>query len=259
MKLGMIGLGKMGYNLVLNLLGHGHEIVVSDINPEKGIQLAQHGAIPASTIEALVSKLERPRTVWVMVPAGPVVEGVIDTLAGLLDEAPAPLPDDGSPPAPVPPDFAERLSKPRVALLMTEDDLCLEGLHVGAEVAAAALLTPDRAGRGSAALRFSDGAYVDALGRASRLAGAAVEMLPAERLADWAAGAGVTEIVTAYAPVGPAADALSLAQPALRSAGVRLVRLVRSYDQRAWPHATRGFFQFKERIPALLAAMAAER
>ncbi|WP_410513041.1 decarboxylating 6-phosphogluconate dehydrogenase [Paenibacillus sp. BR2-3] len=86
MKLGMIGLGKMGYNLVLNLLGHGHEIVVSDINPEKGIQLSEHGATPASSIEALVAKLERPRTVWVMVPAGPIVEGVIDTLARLLDE-----------------------------------------------------------------------------------------------------------------------------------------------------------------------------
>jgi len=86
MKLGMIGLGKMGYNLVLNLLSHEHEIVVSDINPERGQELARHGAIPASSVEELVSKLTRPRIVWVMVPAGPVVEGVIDTLAGLLDE-----------------------------------------------------------------------------------------------------------------------------------------------------------------------------
>jgi len=85
MKLGMIGLGKMGYNLVLNLLSHSHEIVVSDIQPEKGIQLAAHGAIPASSVENLVSKLEHPRIVWIMVPAGPVVEGVIDTLAGLLE------------------------------------------------------------------------------------------------------------------------------------------------------------------------------
>jgi 6-phosphogluconate dehydrogenase len=86
MKLGMIGLGKMGYNLVLNLLRHGHDVVVSDINPERGAQLAQQGATPASSIEDLVSKLERPRTVWIMVPAGAVVEDVIDTLAGLLDE-----------------------------------------------------------------------------------------------------------------------------------------------------------------------------
>ncbi|MCL6603952.1 MAG: decarboxylating 6-phosphogluconate dehydrogenase [Paenibacillus sp.] len=86
MKLGMIGLGKMGYNLVLNLLSHEHQVVVSDINSERGEQLALHGAITASSVEDLVAKLERPRIVWVMVPAGPVVEGVIDTLAGLLDE-----------------------------------------------------------------------------------------------------------------------------------------------------------------------------
>lgn len=86
MKLGMIGLGKMGYNLVLNLLGHGHEIMVSDINPERGAELAKHGATSAATIEELVAGLQRPRIVWIMVPAGPVVEGVIDTLAGLLDE-----------------------------------------------------------------------------------------------------------------------------------------------------------------------------
>ncbi|AJS57178.1 phosphogluconate dehydrogenase (NAD(+)-dependent, decarboxylating) [Paenibacillus sp. IHBB 10380] len=86
MKLGMIGLGKMGYNLVLNLLDHGHEIIVSDINPEKGAQLAQHGATVASTIEDLVAKLEQPRVIWIMVPAGPVVEGLIDTLSGLLNK-----------------------------------------------------------------------------------------------------------------------------------------------------------------------------
>jgi 6-phosphogluconate dehydrogenase len=85
-KLGMIGLGKMGYNLVLNLIEHGHEIVVSDINPEKGVQLEKHGATAASTIEGLVAKLEKPRVVWIMVPAGTVVEGVIDTLTGLMDK-----------------------------------------------------------------------------------------------------------------------------------------------------------------------------
>jgi 6-phosphogluconate dehydrogenase len=86
MKLGMIGLGKMGYNLVMNLLDHGHEIIVSDINPEKGAQLAQYGATVASTIEDLVAKLEQPRVIWIMVPAGPVVEGLIDTLSRLLDK-----------------------------------------------------------------------------------------------------------------------------------------------------------------------------
>lgn len=85
MKLGMIGLGKMGYNLALNLLNHKHELVVSDINPQRGEQLAEYGASPASSLEELVAKLAAPRVVWVMVPAGEVAEGVISALAGLLE------------------------------------------------------------------------------------------------------------------------------------------------------------------------------
>lgn len=85
MKLGMIGLGKMGFNLVVNLLGHGHEVVVSDINPQRGEQLAGLGAQPASSIEELVMKLEHPRIIWIMVPAGAVAESVIDKLSGLLE------------------------------------------------------------------------------------------------------------------------------------------------------------------------------
>ncbi|AIQ66342.1 phosphogluconate dehydrogenase (NAD(+)-dependent, decarboxylating) [Paenibacillus graminis] len=85
MKLGMIGLGKMGFNLALNLLNHGHDLVVSDIHPQKGLELAERGALPASSLEEMVTKLEPPRIVWVMVPAGEIVAGVIDTLAGLLE------------------------------------------------------------------------------------------------------------------------------------------------------------------------------
>ncbi|WNS42108.1 phosphogluconate dehydrogenase (NAD(+)-dependent, decarboxylating) [Paenibacillus sp. MMS20-IR301] len=85
MKLGLIGLGKMGYNLALNLLNHKHELVVSDINPQVGEQLAGYGAAPAASLEELVAMLAPPRVIWVMVPAGEVVEGVITTLAGLLE------------------------------------------------------------------------------------------------------------------------------------------------------------------------------
>ncbi|MBB5173844.1 phosphogluconate dehydrogenase (NAD(+)-dependent, decarboxylating) [Texcoconibacillus texcoconensis] len=85
MKLGMIGLGKMGYNLVLNLLDHKHEVVANDVNKDAVDDIKNSGAIPAYTIEEVVQKLEAPRTVWLMVPAGEVTGQVIEQLSELLD------------------------------------------------------------------------------------------------------------------------------------------------------------------------------
>ncbi|RCX15568.1 6-phosphogluconate dehydrogenase [Fontibacillus phaseoli] len=93
MKLGMIGLGKMGYNLVHNLLQHRHEVVAFDMNSEAVQSAAKEGAIPASSLEQLVHSLETPRIVWVMVPAGPAVQSVVDTLLSLL--APGDIVIDG--------------------------------------------------------------------------------------------------------------------------------------------------------------------
>ncbi|MEF2969199.1 decarboxylating 6-phosphogluconate dehydrogenase [Paenibacillus sp. M1] len=86
MKLGMIGLGKMGFNLVHNLLQHQHEVVAFDMNSEAVQHAASEGAVPASSLEQLVSSLEAPRIVWVMVPAGPAVNSVVDTLIPLLSK-----------------------------------------------------------------------------------------------------------------------------------------------------------------------------
>lgn len=85
MQLGMIGLGKMGYNLVLNMLDHNHEVVAYDVSPEPAKELEKQGAIPATTIEELVSKLHKPRTVWMMVPAGEIVDQVIDQVLPHLE------------------------------------------------------------------------------------------------------------------------------------------------------------------------------
>ncbi|SEN47429.1 phosphogluconate dehydrogenase (NAD(+)-dependent, decarboxylating) [Lihuaxuella thermophila] len=86
MKLGMIGLGKMGFNLVLNLLDHQHEVVAYDVIPEPAQKLAQQGAIPADSIEDLVNKLPAPRVVWMMVPAGEIVDQVLEQLIPHLRE-----------------------------------------------------------------------------------------------------------------------------------------------------------------------------
>ncbi|RXJ02044.1 decarboxylating 6-phosphogluconate dehydrogenase [Anaerobacillus alkaliphilus] len=84
MKLGMIGLGKMGYNLVLNIMDNGHSVVGTDVNAEQVNNIIRDGAEGAFSIEELVEKLESPRVVWVMVPAGEITENVIHKLSGLL-------------------------------------------------------------------------------------------------------------------------------------------------------------------------------
>lgn len=86
MKLGLIGLGKMGYNLALNLLDNGHEVVATDVNDQQVQNVAQDGASPADSIRSLVDNLESPRTIWMMVPAGDVTEQVLSELKPLLDE-----------------------------------------------------------------------------------------------------------------------------------------------------------------------------
>lgn len=82
MELGMIGLGRMGGNMALRLLNGGHRVVVYDPVPEAVTKLAQQGAIGASSILDLVSKLSTPRAMWLMVPAGEPTESAINAAAG---------------------------------------------------------------------------------------------------------------------------------------------------------------------------------
>ena len=81
----MIGLGKMGYQLTLNLLEKKYTVIANDVNKESLKKISAEGAETAETIEQLVNKLSKPRTVWLMVPAGEATESVFDTLLPLLD------------------------------------------------------------------------------------------------------------------------------------------------------------------------------
>jgi len=85
MQLGMIGLGRMGGNMARRLLRGGHRCVVFDRSPEAVAELAKEGAVGASSLADVVAKLEKPRTVWLMLPAGEITEGTIGALAVHLE------------------------------------------------------------------------------------------------------------------------------------------------------------------------------
>ncbi len=84
MQLGMIGLGRMGGNIVRRLMQHGHSTVVYDRDQKAVAALVAEGAEGSATLEEFVAKLKPPRAAWVMLPAGQVTEATIDTIAGLM-------------------------------------------------------------------------------------------------------------------------------------------------------------------------------
>jgi 6-phosphogluconate dehydrogenase len=86
MQLGMVGLGRMGGNMVRRLLRGGHECVVSDLNPQNVQALAQEGAKASSSLDDFVAKLKTPRAVWIMVPAGDPTEQTVTALAQRLQK-----------------------------------------------------------------------------------------------------------------------------------------------------------------------------
>ena len=75
MKIGMIGLGRMGGNMVARLKNGGHDVVGFDMSPDSGRDV--------DSLEALVAALEAPRAIWIMVPAGKPTDSTVDQLAGL--------------------------------------------------------------------------------------------------------------------------------------------------------------------------------
>jgi 6-phosphogluconate dehydrogenase len=80
MQIGMIGLGRMGANMARRLLRGGHQCVVFDRSCEAVQELAQEGAIGANSLADMVAKLEKPRAIWMMIPAGLVEDLIADIL-----------------------------------------------------------------------------------------------------------------------------------------------------------------------------------
>jgi len=81
MQLGMIGLGRMGGNMVRRLIRGGHECVVSDLSPETVASFAKEGATGSTSLDDFAARLKKPRAAWIMVPAGDPTEKTVDALA----------------------------------------------------------------------------------------------------------------------------------------------------------------------------------
>ncbi len=86
MQIGVIGLGRMGGNISRRLMKAGHQCVVFDANPEPRKALAREGATEAGSLAEVVTALgEKPRAVWLMLPAGRITEEMVEYLGGLLE------------------------------------------------------------------------------------------------------------------------------------------------------------------------------
>ena len=85
MQLGMVGLGRMGANMVRRLLRGGHECVVFDRSAESVKQLASEGPVGATSLADFVRSLRKPRVAWIMIPAGDATEQVLMDLAALME------------------------------------------------------------------------------------------------------------------------------------------------------------------------------
>jgi deoxyribodipyrimidine photo-lyase len=144
-------------------------------------------------------------------------------------------------------------------LLVTPEDLHPESVFgAPAKINGAGILFDPETLGGDNARSFVAGAVHDAAERISNKFKWPTKLLKnfdAASLIGQAREAGAEQIITSYAPVGPVADALARMAPSLASEGIPLVQIRRAWDERFWPHATKGFFPFKESIPKILKEM----
>ncbi|MFP7675360.1 FAD-binding domain-containing protein [Marivita sp. S0852] len=172
-----------------------------------------------------------------------------------LAATPAPLEGAPHPPRMAPPVGDDIETGKRSVLLLHEDDLS-PGWIFDLGLTPVATATVDASGNVSPlhlaphVATFKSGIIADTTNRwAQKLGPVTTGVQSAQDIEDWARSHGAEQIVTPYAPVGPTAAILKsvTAMPVLRA--------LRTYDERAWPHATAGFFKFKKKIPELIGAV----
>jgi deoxyribodipyrimidine photo-lyase len=193
-----------------------------------------------------------------------------------LATEPAPLAPDPAPPARAVAPAArwpEAAPDRRLGLLLHEDDLCAESLATdpgvipargeGASVVAlAGVIQPaarSPAAVGAVASAFTTGALADALARGEQALGVTSQTLAADSmptdLKAWATAFALTDVVTPVPTVGWTTEGLERGLQTLAANGVRVHRVRRAWDAAFYPHASKGFFQLKARIPEVLGAL----
>ena len=159
-------------------------------------------------------------------------------------------------PAPSPlPDVEDRDRDAPSLLLVTPEDMNPETVFAQTTPFKGALIVSDLPGGGETSRAFVTGAAADTARRVEAHFGCPARIIGAldpELIGAAARDMNVSKVATPYAPVGPLADAVASAAVSLRQSGVALVQLRRPWDALFWPHARKGFFAFKEKIPAIL-------
>ncbi|MEM1431441.1 MAG: FAD-binding domain-containing protein [Pseudomonadota bacterium] len=212
--------------------------------------------------------LHTPGKVYVARPSNiaKYTEGRFGGLSALA-VAPGPAPGAPNPPRGASPVTDIWRRDATTGLLLTEDDLSPGWLlDDGLRPVSTAVLSGATARSvlevSEPVLAFTRGAVADTrarygtrLGHHGPVAGLTRAAAPDAEIANlvsWAREHRLDQVVAPYVPAGPSRDRLDALRPALSAAGIPLVTPLRAFDAAAWPHATHGFFRFKEKIPALL-------
>jgi deoxyribodipyrimidine photo-lyase len=138
------------------------------------------------------------------------------------------------------------------ALLLTDEDLHPESMDFGAATIDNVALLASNTERSQLVTDFSHAALTDAGNRAAAHFNCPAAPVTEDTLVAWAQAHNVTTILTAYAPVGPVQTMLADATAKLSAHGIALIQVRRAWDDMCWPHATKGFFALKERIPEFI-------
>ena len=171
---------------------------------------------------------------------------------GQLSPTAEPLIEDMDHPY-VPLSLVQPIPQDEYVLLMTSEDCQPESFTTGAQIGVLGLLSATDPKQSTQVRAFEKGAVQDAISRSSQtLATVATTQDWGAALIEAAQKAGTNQIITPWAAIGPIATQLDATKAALEKAGIHVHQQQRTYDTLTWPHATKGFFKLKKKIPNIL-------